>query len=792
MGTPIKLFPPIPQYVSVADTFLNPRPMLKYQLNYIMRAVSFLSFFTSRLTNSGRVNSQISQILRPLTQRELTLNDKFEVKAKPHIYEILKTASNIRLQDISDLYGLTTGRHLDLIHNVLNRLNFYGDTVSADLIFDFFFQHELYNTPKNENLPDIVFGDCFNGVRRALRHLQTPRDIVAWYKNVADLSDFLPDIVDVPTSILVPFLSKLKTFLHNNADFIPRFRFYMDLGNLAGYPKMQNREMSDDPVKWLSTPTESQYDKDWWAAAFLRTFREAFKYDSRPLLSYREFVLNRWMWSTDGASKYGKAELDGEVVRTKFSAALSISDEELLRHAFLMKEEELEIGVFLKPDEAGFKRRLIANVSLGPYILASYIRYMIEHFVSESPLFMKLKVTPNDAVDVISLIKNRYVMLPLDESAYDYHVSRESWLGFIQFLGFVFPNEQACLLFAKFFDLAFWKFEADTGKWTSGMPSGLAMTSFLNSWMNYIKQQSIVPGYLAYAAGDDVCTAPFEPLPLEQISEEYAKFGSSINATKNWYSSKYTEFLKTIYHSEGTTGYPARIFSSLIWAGKDRAFLPSDKLPELAELFKQFYDRLGKPMDEKVVCSDLSRSVSQKVGGFTRQVASTWLHSPKAYGGFGMLPYNETVFEWESEILRRKKWTNVLIRVPEINFYATKVNLKTYKRTLSLGKTVYSGPPLRLPLVRSLSEWEARINGEDITVRGPFARMALDVIPLPTVNGISTSNMSAFATKYQLNVFPQLRGTQSTIQDRLVCASLRLVDLVKQFMLEHNIKEMAN
>lgn len=665
--------------------------------------------------------------------------------------------------------------------------------LSANLLFDYFFTYELQNVEPNTNLTHDIFGSTFNGTRRALRFLKTPEDIVDWYAKTAKLSSKLKEIVHIPTSILIPFLSKFKTFLHNAADFIPNFKFYMDLANMAGYPSMDSREMSDDPNKWLSTPTISQYDANWWQHSFEKTFSENSKtLGLKPRLSYRDYVLQRWLWSTDGATKYGSAYLDGVKVKTKFSAALSLTDDELLRHAFLEKEEEFEIGVFLKPDEMGFKRRLIANVSLGPYILASYIRYSIEHYVSSSPLFLKLKVLPNDKIDVIKLINNKYVMLPLDESAYDYHVSRESWLGFIAFLGVVFPNDPAMLMFSKFFENAFWRFDGDTGKWLSGMPSGLALTSFLNSWMNYIKQQTIVPGYLAYAAGDDVATSPHTPLPLEEISNRYAEFGSSINATKNWYSSKYCEFLKTIYHQTGTTGYPARIYASLIWAGKERSFLPSDRLPELSELFKQFYDRLGQPLDEQVVAADLSRSISQKTGGFNSYVAKQWLHSPKAYGGFGMLPYNDTVFEWKTTILKRKQWTNVLIRVPEINFYSTDVELKTYNRAWSRDKTVHRGPPLRLPMVRSMQEWEARINGEDIPVKGRYSKMALDIIPLPTLNGVSTSNMSAFAQMFQFNTYPQLHGTTFTIQDRLILASVQLAAIVTEFMSEQGLTELAN
>lgn len=100
------------------------------------------------------------------------------------------------------------------------------------------------------------------------------------------------------------------------------------------------------------------------------------------------------------------------------------------------------------------------------------------------------------------------------------------------------------------------------------MPSGLALTSFLNSWMNYIKQARVVPGRLQWAAGDDVLVSPFVEKSLVEVAEQYAKFGSEVNAQKNWVSRRYAEYLKVLFTSGGTTGYPARVYSSLMWAGQ--------------------------------------------------------------------------------------------------------------------------------------------------------------------------------------------------------------------------------
>ena len=84
------------------------------------------------------------------------------------------------------------------------------------------------------------------------------------------------------------------------------------------------------------------------------------------------------------------------------------------------------------------------------------------------------------------------------------------------------------------------------------------------------------------------------------------------------------------------------------------------------------------------------------------------------------------------------------------------------------------------------------MNGGDIPVKGKYSRASLDVIPLPTINGISTGTMAAFAQKFNFHVLPNIRGDVNTIVDALILASLGLVSRVYQYCKEHNIEYLAN
>lgn len=645
-------------------------------------------------------------------------------------------------------------------------------------------QHPLYD----ETYADISWQDTFNGVRRALRFLDSPQSIVCEYTRWVGMpSDWLLKLLPLNIRIVLPFFKKLKLKIHHNIDTLPpAWRYFIDIEILAGYPKQAWRQFTDDPKLWLSTPSKTQYTKEWWCNQFSSTFAANAQHCAGTLLTLEQFTLSPWLWVTSGATKYSKLTMDGEIVKTKLGAAVSNSDNELLHYVFDINDNHLKdfskIGVFIKPDEKGYKRRLIANLPLGGYIIAAYIRYLITSYVTDTPRFMNLSPTPQDMVDVTQLLRAGHLAMPLDESAYDYNVTTESWEGFIMFLESYFPFNKGVQLFKNYFKHAIWEFDGKQGIWNSGMPSGLALTSFVNSWMNYIKQMQLEPGHINWAAGDDVLSFPYnEKLSLHYLEKEYAKFGSVAHALKNWKSHRYAEYLKRIYYKNGTSGYPTRIFSSLIWAGTERFFLPSDRLPELAELFKQFFDRIGRLMPENYVAADLSRAISSKVPGFNIEVAKQWLHSPRIHGGFGCIPYNNKAFTWIVENKYEKTVKNNRIRLPRPIIYSGKVSLSVGTYTLNQSD-FRLGPPLHLLPINSWEEWERRLNREDIDYHGPLQSLVMDVIPLPTIPFVSTAILSSIAQELGYNCYPNMRGRLNSITSRLVKASLFLAETMYQRM----------
>jgi hypothetical protein len=652
--------------------------------------------------------------------------------------------------------------------------------------------YKVHNELTNEKLPNISFGSTFNGKRRALQYLTTASMIFRKYLNLVGIAEEqkILDLLDLPVNLVVPFFSKLKTNLLLDIDYLPsEIRYWIDWSNLSGYPKMAFRELKDDPDEWLVKDVPTSPSASWWSSQFKKTFEENIVASPIQVKSLRQFALDRWMWVTSGATTFSHAMINDKVVKTKFGAALSLSDDEILDLVFNRSEKDV-IGVFIKPDEKGFKRRLIANVPLGPYIVAAHVLYVIKLFVGSTPSYNKFDMNLGEHLDIVTMLQKGVIAIPLDESSWDYNFSRTTWIGFTDFIEKEFSPFVDVSFFRTFFDQAHWVFGERSGPWNAGMPSGLALTSYLNSWVNYIKQTVIQPTSLKfYAAGDDALNlrALDDDIDMNVLSERYKKlFSAEVKVTQNWKARQYAEFLKTIYSKDGLTGYPARVYSSLIWAIDLRDDgSPATRLNEIASLWKQLYDRIGKPMDEREVAADLARSIKNKVKGFTTAMAKDWLHSPKAFGGFGKIPYNDKVFEWEAEAVKKSKYQKVIIRVPDLVEYVGKFELKIKEEKIKKNVVFKTGPPPKLKEIESVEDWEGRLNGEDSPVKGKYGRMAMQTIPLPEIDFVSTNMMSKLASENKFNVYPNLVGAPNSVNSRLILGSEMLVqtclDLMRSF-----------
>lgn len=631
-------------------------------------------------------------------------------------------------------------------------------------------------------MPDVPFSNIFNGVRRSFSDLKTPSEIFTNYFKIAKLvmPSSVKEILSAPANKAVPFLDYFTTYAKQHFDsFPPLVLAYCELSSLVGYPLPKFRKNEDDPVLWLTRDVNDQHSSSWYSGRMLQILTSN---NPKPSLDYDSFVLSRWLWISDGATSNSHLSLNGEIIKTKFGAAVSLSDAELLKLAYAPAADDLSI--FVKGDERGVKKRLIASVNMSGYLKAAYVRYLLQNLGSVSS-FMKDSLSLEDDLMVMDLLRRGNTAVPIDESKFDYHVSRAALLGFTDAISQLFPENSGVKVFCDWFlNMPRWRYEQERGFWLKGQPSGLALTSLLNSLINYCKQLDI-ESPVHWALGDDVLVFNSD-LTLEEIANHYATFGSVVNPKKNFKSDNYAEYLHFVYTKYGKTGYPARVYSSLIWSLEKTPVDPATRLFELTNLFKEFYDRAFLYMDEKLVSADLSRSVSRKLLGFNSRIASLWIHIPRCLGGFGLVPIIDHQFVLKHSETTRSYYCDSILRLPPVVKHA-KFSFRIVPFKTATNVRITSGPCANLPTITDLTRWEQRLNLDEPDVSRLQYQYGTATIPLPSIPFVSDTRMSVLARHYGCNAWPLVTGKAHSRLSRFLLMSQWLVVLATDLLLQNKV-----
>jgi hypothetical protein len=676
-----------------------------------------------------------------------------------------------------------------------------GNDAQVPLEYKQFIEHVVveavrYIGTKKQSIEKLgkKFLDIVGGHRRAWRELTDFESVWGNYLKLGEIrNSTLSNIIYKDANIAFQFLKKLTELVKKQSSRMGedmRWRRLVDMETIVGFPKTEDKLPATATLKeWLTDYVVINYEPDWWEQQFLETFQLFSRPQrSNTLWNLDEFIAKRWLWSTSGSSSASKLTLDNEPVKTKFGVAVSLTDNEL--YQIIEGTTHDKITSFRKADEKGMKTRLIANAPLSSYLVLSHIAWTLENVIMTGvPILGNFDLAIPQVESIIDDIRTGVEQVPLDESAWDQNFPRNAWLGWIKFLRrFPTLSKSVYIFENEIFDHMEWTDDGMKGVWKTGMPSGLKVTSMMNSWVNYIKQRNF-PGFeRGLAGGDDSYMVYKGDYTLEDFEDYFKGYGAEVNSTKNWKSKYATEFLKHLYYKKGVTGYPARIYSSLIWVRDVRFTDPQSKLTELASLWKTFYDRMGIPFDEQRVTTDIARAVSHKLQGFGKSKAKEWLHTPSALGGFGMAPFNmewRWIFKTEGE---EKYYTGALIDIPSFKFI-TSTTYERIKFEWHPNAEYRIGPPGRLPPVTTMEEWEARINNRDIPVHHKWKKYYGETVPIPTASGISRTFVKKIAKVHGLNAYYNIvGGNTNTILNRLVNAELALLSLARAYLLRRGIK----
>lgn len=658
-------------------------------------------------------------------------------------------------------------------YNFKQSLRYDHSKIVANKIDSLFSKFKNYNY----ELTDVPWGEIWSGKRRSFNYLKTPQQMFDFYFKISKLIEpsCFHNICSMSCQIAVPFLRSVTDYIKIHFNDLPPIAYmYCEVQQMMGFPDPKFRTQDDDPVKWLTVDVNDQHNSSWYRERIIQLFSKGSI--NKPFLSFDDFVLRRHTWVSPGSTNTSKLLLDGERIKTKFGAAVSLPDNELLDIAHA--RAGVDMPIFIKPDEKGIKKRLIASVNLSGYIKAAYIRYLIEELHINNK-FMKDSLNLDDDYEVISLLRSDRVAIPIDESKFDYHVSRAAFEGFYQALDAVFPDNKGVSIFLDWAKSPpKWAFGDLVGPWLKGMPSGLALTSILNSIFNYCKQLDL-ESPIHYALGDDVLIFN-DNYSLQQISDHYASFGAEVNPHKNFRSNQYAEYLHFLFTKFGKTGYPARIYGSLLWGQSLPRVDPSSKLFETALLFKEFFDRALLNIDEQLVCSDLSRAVSNVLKGFSGTIAKQWLHIPRALGGFGLTPEMDLSFSVSTSVTTKKYYQDNIIKLPPI--ITKKVDSFKIQKFKKRNSSFRFGPVFPLPPLDSVERWEQRLNMEEKEVTSLQYEYGLGGIPLPCIPFVSESRMSMLSNYYGFNAYPNVSGSSESRISRFLDGAQKLKNVVFDMM----------
>lgn len=181
---------------------------------------------------------------------------------------------------------------------------------------------------------------------------------------------------------------------------------------------------------------------------------------------------------------------------------------------------------------------------------------------------------------------NRYLLIPLDYTAYDHTISKELIIESMHIIekygcdsvrSITARIREAFILYC---DNLYVSYNDTRIKYNHGMLSGWKITNSCESFINYMTTRVVMSRVfspskieLITTMGDDMVAVIDAPGyenrlhdVLKLISDEYSKMGIEANPTKNSISYTFIEFLRVAYYPFFSLSYPTRAYNSLFYS----------------------------------------------------------------------------------------------------------------------------------------------------------------------------------------------------------------------------------
>lgn len=438
---------------------------------------------------------------------------------------------------------------------------------------------------------------------------------------------------------------------------------------LVGYQRPRDQSHAIEEVRnWIERDVTHISDV---VPSFDRLFRssalEFFQFAKhRPteVVTLDQYCADPGRWATAGStSEYVEIAVGGRAVpKNKWSTVLGMHPLEV--RALMEGHSLKQKAVIVQKREAGKVRFVIAS-DLRLYLRMAYASLWFDQYLKDHPccsLLWSHRTTLSwRAQRHTDLSFGRYVFMPLDQSHFDWQVSRAMLLAVLDVLREL--TEDAPDDVRRMTALACASIERGTrvlvgDVWVEhrkGILSGWRWTSFLGSIVNYATIRAVMRFHGlngdVVVQGDDVATRFNDVTSAITLLESLSSLGFEVNPSKTFISRDRDEYLRQVYTGKTKFGYLARAIPSVMWR-RPNTTEPGNLSTRAEEITRQWAtlmsrDVARKPASFRRVARDglfesmieswrtiLVRDVSQYMK-IPAGVATSWLLTSKAIGGGG-------------------------------------------------------------------------------------------------------------------------------------------------------------
>lgn len=367
----------------------------------------------------------------------------------------------------------------------------------------------------------------------------------------------------------------------------------------------------------------------------------------------------KWMEGKSGTGQSVKITIDGRSARTTRAKPIDgvfFRDHEIAKELRTPVRERMLV---MQKSEGG-KIRAVVKTSNEINRKMNYLSSFLERGLYGSrlsTLFAGEKGNEDIDIDLINAARNPGIFkVPLDQSGFDQHQSRESILTILREVGLHMEKRLDFLDFSAVW-AALWdslavhgaSVEVGTsyrGEWGNGLPSGWRWTAVLDTLLNICSFRVIRkiaesrlgrPSWVGnfYAQGDDVIFSATDLEAVRLIIDTYGQVGYEVHPDKTYISTYRGEFLRRSYEPVGVTGYLARSLGNLRFRTPIQAapLTPGERLYGALSQCHLMSLRIA----DSGACARffLDQAEAQ---GLNRAQAAAYALTPNSQGGCGMDP----------------------------------------------------------------------------------------------------------------------------------------------------------